>query len=96
MSNAQETPISKSTPQLFILPKLGSHRVTTTERVEITQRAAETYSDISVRDLQLLRGFESFTRDYIFDTSHTARSRSVAEVPEALFAELAAEFARIG
>lgn len=96
MTNAQETPISKSTPQLFILPNLGSHRLTTTGRVEIAQRAAEVHSDISERDLQLLRGFESFTRDNIFDTFHAARSRSVAEVPEALFAELAAEFAGIG
>jgi uncharacterized secreted protein with C-terminal beta-propeller domain len=92
-SNESETPLSVS--EFIILSNLGSQQLTTTERAVVARHSVEAFSETSGLDLHLSTGFESFSRDDIFDTFHAARSRSVADMSDDLFSDLAVEFAGV-
>jgi uncharacterized secreted protein with C-terminal beta-propeller domain len=86
-------PIPNSAPQGVILLSIGGDRGETVEQEVGFSRAVEAQFAPPALDLRAVGFFTSYAHDDIFDTFHTTRSRSIAELPADLYTELAAEFA---
>jgi uncharacterized secreted protein with C-terminal beta-propeller domain len=86
-------PIQKSAPQGVILLSISGGHGETVEQEVVISRAVEAQFALPELDFRTAGPFTSYVHDDIFDTLHAARARSFAEIPEELFAELAAEFA---
>jgi hypothetical protein len=93
-SSKADAPTGEDTPRFVIPPSQESSRIETGLRAVALRRPVEAVVfDSSSPALHLSGRFASFARDDIFDTFHSARARSVSDIPDDLFAELAVEFA---